>query len=112
MISAFGVIHKSSKEEYERNKRKGNIARNVALGSLGVGLVNGGVASGRVANSNRKFFEELANDKSGKLVAPKLPKGAAIHGGVGWGAFGGLGAGLVANRVYRRRQKKHAPTKW
>lgn len=29
------------------------------------------------------------------------------------GAFGVIhGAGLVANRVYRHRQKKSAPTKW
>lgn len=114
MISAFGVEHGeiSKSDTYAQNKKKGDTARNVGLAGLGVGAANSGVAMGRAYNANKEIFRSAARmGLTPPASSLKVPAGAAIHKPIALGALGAVGGGLVANRVYRRRQKKEANSK-
>ena len=121
MISAFGVEHGeiSKASSYSENRKKGNTARNVTLGALGVGTANGLTASYRSTKANAPLFNEYVSrsgsmhpmQSSELLGRMKLPKGSKVHTAIGLGALGAATGGLAANRTYRRRQRREANQK-
>ena len=106
-LSAFGVEHISKRSaEYEKNKKYGDISRNIAIGAAGAGTASFGVDAARLISANKEVFRAAKAGEDTSAIPRVRPKylskpvrSVALPVGIG---------ALVANRAHRKKQREIA----